>query len=186
MYKIENRIREELRQGTDYESALNNLMKMLEAEKDLAIYCAHEAGHITYFLKVGAKESDFVYHGPTLYFDLVPGKVCFYPCGVGIPKMTIQNEADLKSFAKISVAGGVFEKELIGTDDLGDKDDRGKFHKAYAISLTDGILPSQSEQDMWGWARSEVRAELADEFNMTEARKIAESVKVKCFQTNLI
>jgi hypothetical protein len=186
VYKIKNRIREELRQGPDYESALNTLMKMLEAEKDLDIYCAHEAGHITYFLKTGAKESDFVYHGPTLYFNPVPGKLCFYPCAVGQPKMTVLNDEDLRSFAKISVAGGVFEKELEGSDNLGDKDDRVKFHVEYAGLLTDGIVPSLIEQDMWEWARDEVKLELANESKMAEARQIAKSIKMKCFQANLI
>jgi hypothetical protein len=186
VYKIKNHIREELRQGADYESALKNLMEMLEIEKGLDIYCAHEAGHITYFLKTGAKESDLVYCGPTLYFNPVPGKFCFYPCGVGQPKMSVQNDQDLRLFAKISVAGGVFEKELEGSDNLGDKDDRQKFHGSYAIALTDGIIPSQTEQDMWEWARNEVRLALADESRMIEARQIARNIKLKCFDANLI
>jgi len=186
MYKIKNHVREELRQGPDYESALNNLMKMLETEKDLDIYCAHEAGHITYFLKTGAKESDFVYCGPTICFDPVPGKFCFFPCAVGKPKKSVQNNADLMSLAKISVAGGIFEKELEDSDNTGDKSDRHLFHKAYAVLLTDGVIPSQTEDDMWEWARNEVRLELGNESSIAEARKIAESVKVKCFQTNLI
>jgi hypothetical protein len=171
MYRVKNHIREALRQGSDYESKLNDLMKMLETEKDLDIYSAHEAGHIIYFLKAGAQESDFIYCGPTIYFEPVPGELRYFPCGVGKPKMTISNETDLKSFAKISVAGGVFEKELEDSDNLGDKDDRGKFHKAYAMAITDGIVPTQTEEDMWQWARSEVRLELMNETNMREAVK---------------
>lgn len=159
---------------------------MLETEKDLDIYCAHEAGHIAYFLKTGAKESDVVYYGPTIYFDPTSGRFCSLPCAVARPKPVVRNDADLRSFAKTSVAGGVFEKELQGSEILGDKGDRGTFHTAYAIALTDGVVPSLSEQDMWEWARREVALELADEFNTNEVRKIAEGVKKKCFQTVLI
>jgi hypothetical protein len=186
MYKIKNRIRKELRQGSGYDSALGTLMKMLEAEKDLDIYCAHEAGHITYCLKGGAKESDIAYHGPTLYFNPVPGKFCFYPCAVALPTKVVQNVADLSALARISVAGGVFEKELEGSDNLGDKDDRQRFHLGYAVLLTNGIVPSQSEDDMWTCASSEVRLELADESNRMAARKMADNVKIKCFRDHLI
>ena len=119
MYKINNRIKEEHRQGSDYDSAFGTLMKMLEAEKDLDIYCAHEAGHITHYLKAGASESDIAYHGPTLYFNPAPGRVCFYPCAVLLSIKPVQTDADLRSLARISVAGGVFEKELEGSDNLG-------------------------------------------------------------------
>jgi hypothetical protein len=182
MYKITNHIREELRRGDHYESVLNDLMKMLQAEKDLDIYCAHESGHITYFLKTGVDESEFVYQGPTIYFEPKLGKIRCYPCAVGKPKMTIRNNEDLMWYAKISVAGGVFEKELEGSDYLGDKDDHCKFHTAYEVAMTDGIIPSQTEDDMWKWAQSEVRLELANESEIAEAREIAKSIKTKCFQ----
>jgi hypothetical protein len=184
MYRIKNHIREELRQGSDYLLALNDLVKMLELEKDLDIYCAHEAGHVAHFLRAGGKESEFVYCGPTIYFDPVPGKFRSYPCGVGKPRKIIQTAADLESFARISVAGGVFEKELEGSSNPGDKDDRYKFHTAYAVALVDGIIPTHTEQDMWLRAQEEVGLELATESGAIQAGRIAKNIKVKCFQVN--
>lgn len=185
MYTITNHVREELRQGPGYLITLNRLMKMLEVEKDLDIYCAHEAGHIIYFLQMGAKDSEFEYCGPTIYFDVAIGNFNCFPCAVGKPKLPVRNNADLKSFAKISVAGGVCEKALEGSTDTGDKDDRHKFRVAFAGALTDGIIPTQTEQDMWEWAQAEVRLELANESSKMEARRIAKDIKRKCFQASV-
>jgi len=157
-------------------------MKMLEAEKDLDIYCAHEAGHITYFLKMGAHETEFAYKGPTIYFNFEINNFDFFPCAVAKPKKDVRDYEDLELLAKASAAGGVFEKELEGSTTLGDKNDRFKFHTVYAIALNVGIIPKETEQQMWDRAQDEVKSELGNESNLAAARKLAGEIKRKCFQ----
>jgi hypothetical protein len=182
MYKINDRVREEFRNDPKYLLALDNLMKMLEMEKDLDVYCAHEAGHITYFLKMGATESEFVYKGPTIYFNFEMNNFDIFPCAVAKPKTELRDNQDLELLAKASAAGGVFEKELEGSTTLGDKNDRFKFHTAYAVALNLGFIPRQTEQQMWELAQNDVKSDLINESNIAAARKLTKEIKKKCFQ----
>jgi hypothetical protein len=182
MYEINNRVREEFRRDPRYRTALENLTKMLESEKDLDIFCAHEAGHLTYFLKMGLLESELAFHGPTIYYNFEIADFIFYPCAVLKPKKPFQTEAGLKLIAQACVAGGVFEKELEGSSNLGDKADRQLFHSFYAVALIEGVIPTQTEQEMWERAQDEVRRELMGESNLTAARERAKQIKTRCFQ----
>jgi hypothetical protein len=182
MYKITSNVREVLQNEPNYLAKLDDLKKMLTLEKDLVMYCVHEAGHVTYSLKMGAQESSFVYHGPTIYFEPVPGEFRYFPCGVAIPKISPQNKTELEHLARISAAGGVFEEELENSTNLGDKDDRNKFHTGYAVALTNGVIPTQTEQEMWDWARNEIKSDLRQQAACIAARKLAEKIKERCFQ----
>jgi hypothetical protein len=181
LYEIKNRVKVEFRNDPRYVRAFDSLTKMLETEEELDTYAIHEAGHLTYFLRMGIPEPEITYDGPTILYSSETQEFIFYPCAVRIPKKYL-DAANLESLAKAAAAGGVYESELEKGHNLGDKSDRHSLHRAYAIRLTRGVIPAKSENDMWEWAQNEVRLELALESNRADAFKKAEVIKEKCFR----
>jgi len=183
MYKIRDYIREEFKNEELYLRALKRLTEMLMMEDQIDIYCAHEAGHATYFIQSGAKETDIGYQGPTIFFDTEAGTVAFFPCAAyRVNPPAIKNIDDLRSVARIGVAGGIVEKVLENSTDLGDADDRQKFKRAYRDAIANEILPDQSEEDMWLSAKEEVSRDLSGESSRISARNLATKIKHECFQ----
>lgn len=183
MYKIDDHVGKEFREETTYLLKLGELKVILQEEKALDVYCVHEAGHVIVFLKAGARESDFIYKRPTIYYNVEIKDFDYFPCAVKPTKRDeLRTEADLESLARAAVAGGIFELELMKSINIGDTDDRDRFHEAYDEAVNQGMKVKRTEKNMWDWAQGEVTKELRAQALQAEGHERATDIRARCFQ----
>jgi hypothetical protein len=137
-----------LRTGDEYDKALNTLQEFRASADAVVRSATHEAGHLLCLQKLGLVASDLSdveFRGPTIYN--LKGKIRYFFAAVDAPSVRLSSNLLyttklLRQIAKVGVAGGVVERELLGPDKdwSGDAGDEALLHEhCYKAMAQDGI-----------------------------------------------
>jgi hypothetical protein len=139
-----------LRLKTQMETALSQ-------QKWINAFCIHEAGHMIYLMQIGVTE--YAHLGPRIEYNKQQDTFDGFMASVqpqSKPNMeNIDPAALLTTAAKAYAAGGVFAKQLTGSPDQGDQQDRenldnlcSALEQKYHISLDRDGSWKQAQEDV--------------------------------------